>query len=64
MKATDDYKAKLKFWAANPQVVPLLPMPPLPSFRSKKFNSYEEMNRWKDEYLLQIARESKASTHG
>ena len=57
MKATDDYSAKLRFWAERQIVVPLPPGPRLPKFRSQKFKSHAEMNRWKDELLLQIARE-------
>jgi hypothetical protein len=57
MKATDDYKAKVRFWAANPTVVPLPAIAlPLPNFRSRRFSSHEEMNRWKKSLLATVAR--------
>jgi hypothetical protein len=59
MKVTDDYLAKIKLWAANPRVVPLPPGPPIPKFRSRKFRSYSEFNAWKQELILQIAREQR-----
>ncbi len=57
MKATDDYQAKIKFWAANPEVFPLPPGPLIPKFRSRKFSSHEEFTKWKQDLILQIARE-------
>ena len=55
MKHTDDYKAKLRLWAANPQVVPLLHATNLPRFASRKFSSHAETNAWKIRYLRKIA---------
>jgi len=55
MKYTDDYSAKLRLWAQNPQVVPLPKISGIPKFSAKKFNSYAEMNAWKAELLKQIA---------
>jgi hypothetical protein len=56
LKTTDDYDAKIKYWALRPQV-PHLPKPiGWPPFGAKKFNSYQEMNDWKRQYLLEIAR--------
>lgn len=55
-KRTDDYHAKFHFWAEHPRVV-ALPVPgALPRFGHKRFSSYEEMNTWKREYRLEIAR--------
>jgi hypothetical protein len=62
MKATDDYNAKLRLWAANPQVVHLPKVIPLPKFSPQKFSSHEEMNRWKANLLREIARQN--ATHG
>jgi len=56
MKITDDYKAKIRFWAENPTVAPLPAPPRLPEFTSKKFRNHSEMNQWKKELLLQLAR--------
>jgi hypothetical protein len=56
MKITDDYRAKIRLWAANPRVVPLPPGPRLPRFRARKFSSHAEMNAWKRELVLELAR--------
>ena len=55
MKITDDYSAKLKIWAASPQITPTPRAVGLPRFGSRKFSSYEEMNAWKRELLSQLA---------
>ena len=57
MKVTDDYQAKIKLWAQNPKQQPLDPLPRMPKVRSQKFSSYAEMNAWKQELLLRLARE-------
>ncbi|MEI7732060.1 MAG: hypothetical protein WCO56_20975 [Verrucomicrobiota bacterium] len=62
MKVTDDYNAKLRLWAANPQVMPLPPACPLPKFSPQKFSSHKAMNRWKAKLLREHARQH--STHG
>jgi hypothetical protein len=56
VKVTDDYKAKVRLWASNPTVVPLPAGPRIPNFKSKKFNSYAEMNEWKRALIRDIAR--------
>jgi len=56
MKITDDYKAKIQIWAADPQVIADSPPPKLPNFRSRKFYSYAEMNEWKVLMLKELAR--------
>jgi hypothetical protein len=55
MKITDERKAKIKKWAANPQVIPPLPVPKFPPFPCQRFNSYAEMNAWKKSMLLKVA---------
>jgi hypothetical protein len=55
VKITDDYKAKFRLWAANPQVLPAPAPPKIPHFRSKRFSSHSEMNAWKEALLRQIA---------
>jgi hypothetical protein len=62
MKLSDDYQAKLRFWAANQIVAPLPEGPSLPKFRPQKFATHLEMNRWKEALLLEVAR--KQVTHG
>ena len=55
MKISDDYHAKVRLWARQPTVVSLPPAPPLPKFTSRKFRTHEEMNRWKQILLREIA---------
>jgi hypothetical protein len=55
MKQVDDYKAKIRLWATSRRVVPLPPGPVLPRFSSQRFSSHEEMNRWKQRLLRQLA---------
>lgn len=55
MKFSDDYYGKLNCWVKKPEVIPLPRPSALPKFKAKKFRSYEEMNRWKMEYLIEIA---------
>jgi hypothetical protein len=57
MKIADDYRAKIRLWAANPQVVPAPKGPPLPKFSSRRFSSHAEMNEWKREVIRRAARE-------
>lgn len=56
MKITDDYQAKIKIWASRPEVVRLPQAIGWPFFSAKKFDSYGQMNEWKRQYLLEIAR--------
>jgi hypothetical protein len=48
VKITDDYKAKIKLWAANPPVMPDHRPKNGPKFKAQKFSSYDEFNAWKD----------------
>jgi len=57
VKLTDDRQAKIRLWVAKRQVVPSPKGPPLPKFSGQKFSSHVEMNQWKQELLLQIARD-------
>ena len=56
MKYTDDYLAKYKIWAAERKVHPLPKFTGLPPFKSKKFNTQEEYDALRREYLIEIAR--------
>jgi len=58
MKVTDDYKAKLRLWATNPQVVALPSLPAIPKFPPQKFPTHLEMNEWKKQLLIRMAREA------
>ena len=51
----DDYAAKIRFWAANPKIIPLPPGPKVPHFAPKKFNSHAEMNASKEELIRKMA---------
>jgi hypothetical protein len=55
MKISDDYKAKIRIWAAEQRVLPPLPGPPLPTFAKQTFSSHAEMNEWKRKLLKEIA---------
>lgn len=62
MRARDDNQAKIRFWvaaAAQPNFrPPPCPVPAnLPPFPPQRFASHLEMNKWKREYLLAIARQ-------
>lgn len=61
MKIVDDYNAKLRLWVSEQRVVALPPGPRLPKFRAQKFRTHAEMNRWKEDLLRQIVRESAVS---
>ena len=55
MKITDDYKAKYRLWAAHPRVIPPAAPVRLPRFKSRRFSSHAEMNRWKQQILRELA---------
>lgn len=56
MKISDDYHAKIRLWAARPEVVPLPKGPVLPRFKVQRFRNHGEMNLWKAGLLRRIAR--------
>ena len=60
MHKCDDYKAKFAFWAKQPKVHPWRPITNLPHFGHKSFRSCEEMNQWKKELMLELARRGGA----
>ncbi len=57
MKITDDYSGKFEIWAREGKVVRMPKITNLPRFGHRRFNSYEELNAWKqslaDELLKQ-----------
>jgi hypothetical protein len=56
MKVSDDYSAKYRLWAANPEVASAGKAVKLPGFKSRRFASHAELNLWKSSVLLQLAR--------
>jgi len=61
MKITDDYKAKYRLWAARPRVAPAGAPTRLPQFKSRRFSSHVEMNRWKRQMLRALAETARSS---
>lgn len=57
MKISDDYNAKIFLWTRDPKPQLGIPDPKVPKFSPKRFSSYEEMNEWKRQLLIQMARE-------
>jgi hypothetical protein len=60
MKATDDYNAKYRLWAADPKVIAAPAATWLPDFKSKRFSSHAELNAWKKSVLRRLAELSPA----
>jgi hypothetical protein len=56
VKATDNYEAKLEIWARESRAHALPKAAGFPKFPPQKFTSYAEFNRWKRQYLDEIAR--------
>ena len=56
MKTSDDYNSKYAIWARAPIVHPMPEFTGVPPFEPQKFDSYEDLNRWKSELLVEIAR--------
>ena len=56
MKIENDYKAKLKIWATELDVVTLPKAIGFPEFSCRRFSSGEDMNIWKKSMLDEIAR--------
>ena len=57
MKITDDYQGKFEIWAREGKVVRMPQIANFPRFGHRRFNSYAELNEWKqfllDEFLKQ-----------
>jgi hypothetical protein len=60
MKSTDDYAAKLELWARQKKPVRLPRIANLPRFGHRRFNSYEELNAWKQSLRDQLAAQGGA----
>ena len=54
MKATDDYNAKYRLWAAKPTVIAAGEAVKLTDFKSRRFTSHAELNDWKASVLRQL----------
>ncbi len=60
MKLTDDYGAKLEVWAREGKAVRLPRIANLPRFGHRRFNTYEELNAWKQSLRDELARQGGA----
>ena len=64
MENTQLAEAKLRLWAADPKPARLPRLANVPRFRSRKFNSYQDLNAWKDELIRELIRRGGAKwTH-
>jgi hypothetical protein len=54
MKITDDYCGKLEIWARESRVVRMPRISNLPAFGHRRFNSYTELNVWKQSLLDEL----------
>jgi len=55
MKITDNYSGKLELWARESKVVRMPRIANLPRFGHRRFNSYDELNAWKQSLRDQLA---------
>jgi len=60
MKITDDYSGKLEFWARSGKVLRIPRIANLPRFGHRRFNSYEELNAWKQSLSDHLAQQGGA----
>ena len=60
MKITDDYGAKLEIWAREGKVVRVPRITNLPKFGHHRFNSYAELNAWKQSLLDELLKQGGA----
>jgi hypothetical protein len=60
MKITDNYDAKLEIWAREGKAVRLPRIANLPRFGHRRFNSYKELNDWKQSLRDQLAEQGGA----
>ncbi len=59
-KLTDDPDAKFKIWARDTQVCAFPRIANIPPFGVRRFASHAEMNAWKLELLVELARQGGA----
>ncbi|HAK95385.1 MAG TPA: hypothetical protein DCM87_10365 [Planctomycetes bacterium] len=59
-KIADDRRAKIEIWARESRVHAFPVIAELPRFGVKRFTSYAELNAWKRELLLGLARQGGA----
>jgi len=60
MKITDDYSGKLEIWAREGKVVRMPSISNLPHFGHRRFNSYAELNAWKQSLRDHLAEQGGA----
>ena len=61
MKIADDYNAKYRLWAERLRVAPAGAPTKVPRFKSRRFSSHVEMNRWKRKVLRALAKMAPSS---
>ena len=60
MKITDRYDAKYELWAREGKVWRLPRIANLPRFGHRRFDSYEELNAWKQSLRDELLRQGGA----
>ena len=60
MKITDNYSGKFELWAKAGKVCRLPRIANLPAFGHRRFNTYEELNAWKQSFREELARKGGA----
>ena len=60
MKTSDNYSGKLELWAKTGKVCRIPRIANLPSFGHRRFNSYEELNAWKQSLMDELAKKGGA----
>jgi hypothetical protein len=60
MKITDDYSGKLEIWAREGKAVRMPRITNLPPFGHRRFNSYAELNEWKQARLDELLKQGGA----
>jgi hypothetical protein len=60
VNVTNQPEAKLRLWALNPKPARLPRIDNLSRFSSRKFDSYQAFNTWKDELIRELIRRGGA----
>ena len=60
MKITDHYDGKFEIWAREGRAVRMPRLANLPKFGHRRFNSYAELNAWKQSLLDELLKQGGA----